>query len=201
MEWNILCLNFLKALGLSVQLNHRGWSCCPNPEICTQFTVINVDAIHSIQVNFCVCGQGTQSRHIQLLCVGLFPITSEDPKTAVTFWTLELFEILSYESKVSIFEYHHMLTHLTDNMGISRPPVTLIILLIDVWLIQGVGPIFSLQPHHSCMVSPQNVEKGGKRTWPWGCGKHKTRGMCTTLSCLSPAWYQPTWWMGNGQTR
>ncbi|KAF8337834.1 hypothetical protein F5887DRAFT_890334 [Amanita rubescens] len=112
----------LKALGLSIQLNHRGQSRCLNPETCALFTVIDVDAIHSVRVNFCACGHGAQSCHVQLLRAGLFPVTSEDPKTAITFRTLELFEILSYESKVSIFEYHHTLMRLTDNTGMNKPP-------------------------------------------------------------------------------
>ena len=115
----------LKALGLSIQLNHRGQSRCPNPETCALFTIIDVDAIHGIRVDFCACGHGAQSRHVQLLRAGLFPVTSEDPKMAITFRTLELFEILSYESKVSIFEYHCTLMRLTDNTGMNKPPVRL----------------------------------------------------------------------------
>ena len=104
-------------------MNHRGRSGCPNPQICDHFTIIDVNAIHSVQLKFCACGQGTQSHYVQLLRAGLFPVTNEDPKTAITFQTLKLYEILSYESKVSVFEYHRTLTRLTDNTGISTPPV------------------------------------------------------------------------------
>ena len=106
-----------------MQLNHCGQSRCSNPEI-SQFTVVDVNAIHTIQVKFCACGQGTQSRYIQLLRADLFPVTSEDPKTAITFQTLKLYEILSYESKVSVFEFHRTLTRLTDNTGLSALPVS-----------------------------------------------------------------------------
>lgn len=106
-----------------MQLNHCGQSRCSNPEI-SQFTVVDVNAIHTIQVKFCACGQGTQSRYIQLLRAGLFPVTSEDPKTAITFQTLKLYEILSYESKVLVFEFHRTLTRLTDNTGLSALPVS-----------------------------------------------------------------------------
>ena len=90
------------------------------------FTVINLDAIHSISVNFCACGYGAQSRYIQLLRAGLFPISSELPRAAITFRTLELFELLSYESKVSAYEYYRTLLRLTDNTGMKTPPVRIV---------------------------------------------------------------------------
>lgn len=109
-----------------MQLNHRGkHAMCPNPEGNTgeAFTVIDLDAIHHISVNFCACGYGAQSRYVQLLRAGLFPVTSEHPRAAITFRTLEHFELLSYESKVSAYEYYRTLSRLTDNTGMQTPPV------------------------------------------------------------------------------
>lgn len=115
----------LKSVGLVIQLNHRGQRTCSNPEANTggAFTIIDLDAIHSISLNFCACGYGSQSRYIQLLRAGLFPVTSEHPRAAITFRTLELFELLSYESKVSAYEYHRTLLRLTDNTGMKTPSV------------------------------------------------------------------------------
>ncbi|KAM6493722.1 hypothetical protein JOM56_010083 [Amanita muscaria] len=114
----------LRSLGLIIQLNHRGQHLCSNPEANTGdvFTVIDLDGIHSVSVNFCACGYRTQSRYVQLLRTGLFPVTSEHPQAAITFRTLELFELLSYESKVSAFEYYRTLSRLTDNTGMKAPP-------------------------------------------------------------------------------
>lgn len=108
----------LNTLGLSLHLNHWGCLQCPNPETCANFTIIDIDAVHSIQVNFCACGHGAQSCHIQLLRAGLFPATSKDPKMAITFCTLEL-----YESKVSIYEYHCTVMCLMDNTRMNTLPV------------------------------------------------------------------------------
>jgi hypothetical protein len=108
-----------------MQLNHRGRHACPNPEANAgeAFTVIDLDTIHSISVNFCACGRGSQSRYVQLLRARLFPVTSEHPRAAITFRTLELFELLSYESKVSAYEYYKTISRLTDNTGMKTPPV------------------------------------------------------------------------------
>lgn len=109
-----------------MQLNHRGRHTCFNPEANAgeAFTVIDLDAIHSISLNFCACGYGTQSRYVQLLRAGLFPVSSEHPRAAITFRTLELFELLSYESKLSAYEYYRTLSRLTDNTGMRTPPVS-----------------------------------------------------------------------------
>lgn len=108
-----------------MQLNHWGRHTCSNPEANAgeAFTVIDLDAIHSISINFCACGHGTQSRYVQLLRAGLFPVTSEHPRAAITFRTLEVFELLSYESKVSAYEYYRTLSRLTDNTGMKTSPV------------------------------------------------------------------------------
>ncbi|KAG6885483.1 hypothetical protein C0992_005120, partial [Termitomyces sp. T32_za158] len=41
--------------------------------------------------------------------------------TAATFRTLKTFELLSYESKVSAFQYYNALARLTDNTGLDAP--------------------------------------------------------------------------------
>jgi CxC2 like cysteine cluster associated with KDZ transposases len=40
------------------------------------------------------------------------------------FHTLETFELLSYVSKVSPFEYYQVLSRLTDNTGFNVPNVS-----------------------------------------------------------------------------
>ncbi len=74
---------------------------------------------------------------MQLLRAGLFPVTSEHPQAATTFRTLELFELLSYKSKVSAYEYYQMLSRLTDNTGMKTPPVRH---MNHVPILAGVNP-------------------------------------------------------------
>ncbi|KAG1731320.1 uncharacterized protein EDB91DRAFT_1238951 [Suillus paluster] len=74
--------------------------------------------IHKVALDFCYCALATT--HIQqLLCKSLFPSTTSDPKTAATFRLLEEFHLLSFESKVSAYEFFNALMWRSDNMGLS----------------------------------------------------------------------------------
>jgi hypothetical protein len=81
--------------------------------------------IHTVNLDFCACGASLQSKTVQLLRSRLFPATVDNPRTAVTFRAMELFELLSYVSKVSAFEFYQSLSRLTDNTGINVPKVSL----------------------------------------------------------------------------
>jgi hypothetical protein len=48
-----------------------------------------------------------------------------NPRMAATFHALETFELLSYVSKVSAFEYYQALSRLSDNTGLNVPNVSL----------------------------------------------------------------------------
>lgn len=50
------------------------------------------------------------------------------PKTAATIDVLDLYDFMSYESKVSAFEFYYALQCLTDNVGIQPPRVCFILL-------------------------------------------------------------------------
>jgi hypothetical protein len=65
-----------------------------------------------------------QTHTKQLLRERLFPATTTDPKTAATFSVLEQFHLLSFESKVSAFEFYQGLSRLSDNVGIDPPKVS-----------------------------------------------------------------------------
>ncbi|KAG1906246.1 uncharacterized protein F5891DRAFT_1125633 [Suillus fuscotomentosus] len=110
----------LKALGLHVQLGHTPGERCYNaqPVSCDEFTVIDAHGIHDVAVDFCGC-ETAQIRYKQLLRARWFPATTTDPRTAATFSVLELFHLLSFESKVSAYEFYHSLARRSDNTGIS----------------------------------------------------------------------------------
>jgi len=128
-KWNSLFFErvSLQQLGLCIQLGHPPGVACPNPAPCTgdSFTIINTHMIHNVNLDFCACRASLQSKTIQLLWCHFYPAMVDNPRTAVTFHTLELFELLSYVSKVSVFEFYHSLSHLTDNTGINIPKVNL----------------------------------------------------------------------------
>jgi hypothetical protein len=110
----------LKTLGLRVQLGHTPGERCYNaqPVSCDEFTVIDAHGIHDVAVDFCGC-ETAQIRYKQLLRVRWFPATTTDPRTAATFSILELFHLLSFESKVSAYEFYHSLARRSDNTGTS----------------------------------------------------------------------------------
>ncbi|KIM37573.1 hypothetical protein M413DRAFT_56267, partial [Hebeloma cylindrosporum] len=124
-EWNGVYFetSSLKKLGLRVQLGHRFGERCFNSERCTNddFVIIDIHGIHEVGIDFCGCGKSDQRHTVQLLRANLFPATVKQPKTAATTRVLELFELLSYESKASAFEFYNTLSRLTDNTGISPP--------------------------------------------------------------------------------
>ncbi|KAF8170968.1 hypothetical protein BJ912DRAFT_860833 [Pholiota molesta] len=113
----------LKSLGLRKQLGHPPGERCLNAVHCSNddFVVLHSNGMHEIGLDFCGCGAGNQLASVQLLRARLFPATLVNPKTAATIEVLDLFSILSYESKMSAFQFYHSLSRLTDNTGINTP--------------------------------------------------------------------------------
>ncbi|KAG2047663.1 hypothetical protein BDR06DRAFT_1029543 [Suillus hirtellus] len=111
-----------KSMGICLQLGHTSGICCDNPlpAFNNNFVIIHYNGIYEVGLDFCRCASA-QPHIIQLLCVRLFPATTVDPKTATTFRALEYFQMLSFKSKVSMFEFYKTAARLTDNTGIHVP--------------------------------------------------------------------------------
>ncbi|KAG1897298.1 uncharacterized protein F5891DRAFT_1129937 [Suillus fuscotomentosus] len=93
-KWNGMffeCVT-LKALGLRIQLGHAPGQVCPKPHRAfnDDFVVMDSHAIHEVSLDFCA-----------------------------TFRLLEEFHILSFESKVSAYEFYNALTQRTNNTGLA----------------------------------------------------------------------------------
>ncbi|KAG1839354.1 hypothetical protein F4604DRAFT_1885304 [Suillus subluteus] len=103
-EWNssFFQCTHLKSLSLRVQLGHTPGEHCynPHPPAGNDFVVVDVNGIHEVALDFC----GS---------------TTTDPQTAATFSILEHYHLLSYESKVSAYEFYHSLSRHSDNTGLS----------------------------------------------------------------------------------
>ncbi|KAG1717453.1 hypothetical protein EDD22DRAFT_983898 [Suillus occidentalis] len=108
----------LKALGVHFQLGHPIGVQCVNliPTFNDDFIIINYNGVHEVGLNFCGC-ESAQPHITQLLRVHLFPATTLDPKSAATFHVLEYFQMLSFESKVSAWEFYNTVARLMDNTG------------------------------------------------------------------------------------
>ncbi|KAG2046999.1 hypothetical protein BDR06DRAFT_1014253 [Suillus hirtellus] len=108
----------LKALGVRFQLGHPIGVQCVNliPTFNDDFVILDYNGVHEVGLDFCGC-ESAQPHITQLLRVCLFPATTLDPKSAATFRMLEYFQMLSFESKVSAWEFYNTVAHLTDNTG------------------------------------------------------------------------------------
>ncbi|KAG1893035.1 uncharacterized protein F5891DRAFT_1131406 [Suillus fuscotomentosus] len=123
-HWDGISFNDItsKSMGIHLQLGHTSGVCCDNPlpAFNDNFVIIHYNGIYKVGLDFCGC-TSAQLHIVQLLHVHLFPATTVDPKTATTFWALEYFQMLSFESKVSMFEFYKTAARLTDNTGIHVP--------------------------------------------------------------------------------
>ncbi|KAF8236799.1 hypothetical protein L208DRAFT_1524185 [Tricholoma matsutake] len=109
-EWNrsFFKTTTLSMLGLQIQLGHMIGTRCMNPALTTKnnFVVLDTTTIHFVSLVFCD-HEHAQDPYVQLLHAGLFPATVLEPKTAATFHVLKHFQMLSFMSKVSVFEFYH----------------------------------------------------------------------------------------------
>ena len=106
----------LKDLGGRIQLGHAIGEPCslPTPAFNDSFTIIDINGIHDIGLDFCGCGRhGTMAQ--QLLRFRLYPATAQNPNTAATFRALHHFQLLSFESKCSVYEFYQTLVRESDN--------------------------------------------------------------------------------------
>ncbi|KJA17059.1 hypothetical protein HYPSUDRAFT_70954 [Hypholoma sublateritium FD-334 SS-4] len=113
----------LKELGLKIQLGHPAGDECRSPKqvFNDDFTVIHSNGIHSVSLQYCDCQQSLRPT-VQLLRSKLFPSTTIEPRTAATFDVLETFQMLSFTSKITAYDYYNSLHARTDNTGTSQPP-------------------------------------------------------------------------------
>ncbi|KAG6876851.1 hypothetical protein C0992_011551 [Termitomyces sp. T32_za158] len=110
----------LGTIGLTIQVGHVTGEACIN-SIPVKCVILHTNGIHEVIVKYCDC-MPSIPRNIQLLRARLFPATIVYPKTAATFQLLEHFQLLSFMSKVSAFEFYQTLARLTCNTGLLTLP-------------------------------------------------------------------------------
>ncbi|KAG0693981.1 hypothetical protein DFH29DRAFT_985384 [Suillus ampliporus] len=101
-----------------LQLGHTTGQECLNPR-------------RTFNDDFVVVDTHTESHVQQLLRISWFPLTTSDPKTTATFRVLEQYHLLSFESKVSTYEFYHTLRWMSDNTGLI--PIKLFLRMIHEW--------------------------------------------------------------------
>ncbi|EIN05220.1 hypothetical protein PUNSTDRAFT_75047 [Punctularia strigosozonata HHB-11173 SS5] len=108
----------LRDLGLEVQLGHRQSETCGNPHSAHQsFIVFDANGYHSVDVKYCACS--TTLPFEQLLDVGWYPASTQQPRTVFTFSFLDTFHRLTLQGKVSLHDYYLSVIHKTDNAGLN----------------------------------------------------------------------------------
>ena len=128
----------LKSLNCCIQLGHPIGEPCllKYPASGDSFVVIDTSGVHEVGLDYCGCTAGGNETS-QLLRFHLYPATVHSPNTAATFRCLHHFQLLSFESKCSV--YFQTLVHESDNTGLKNVKVCLSfiftrLLLYDIYL-------------------------------------------------------------------
>lgn len=112
----------LRDAGQSVQLGHLPGDACSSPQRSSRpFTVTHTNGIHQIDILFCGCNMTMHhgDRVQQLVRRRLFPSMVTDPQTASTFAFLESAQVLSVQSKLSLYDLYISIETLTDATRVS----------------------------------------------------------------------------------
>ncbi len=112
----------LQSLGLVLQLGHPPGEKCLNPVFGPRdFMVLHTNGMHPVTIMYCECDlMHKAGSHLQqLLRRELYPATITDTTTCSTFRVLELFHLLTLQSKITGYDFYLTLNHLTDNTGVS----------------------------------------------------------------------------------
>ncbi|KAI9069929.1 hypothetical protein FKP32DRAFT_1537310, partial [Trametes sanguinea] len=83
-------------------------------------TVIHINGIHTVHVEFCDCIP--VPRRQLLLRLRLWPATAADPKTCATFQLLRTFHLLNLQGKATAYDFYRSLELATDNTGLAKLP-------------------------------------------------------------------------------
>ena len=81
--------------------------------------MVHTNGIHIVDLAFCGCSEVAQhgTKVQQLLRRRLFPATTLEPQTACTFSLLKSAQLLSLQSKLSLYDYYICIEKLTDATG------------------------------------------------------------------------------------
>lgn len=110
-------------LGLRVQLGHHPEEICHSTQSAfKEFTVIHVNGIQVLAVDFCGC-DGSPPHYQQLLDIGWWPATPLQPQSAATFQVLAHFQAVNLHGTCPATDYYRALQTITDGSGLHALPV------------------------------------------------------------------------------
>jgi hypothetical protein len=88
------------------------------------FVVLHDNGIHVLDVDFCSC-RGAPTEVQQLMNVGWYPATQEEPATAASLSLLRRFHLLNLQAKVAAYDFYNTLVLLRNGSGLRKPPVNI----------------------------------------------------------------------------
>ncbi|KAF8910492.1 hypothetical protein CPB84DRAFT_1743352 [Gymnopilus junonius] len=100
------------SLGHRIHLGHPAGEKCPAPSSAYggKFTVLDLNGVHSLDVSFC-----------DFASVWMVSSNSQVSSNSGHIPASSFYQILSFESKATVFEFHKTLSRLTDNTGTRIP--------------------------------------------------------------------------------
>ncbi|KAF7292673.1 CxC2 domain-containing protein [Mycena indigotica] len=122
--WNGSCFvrHSLKALGLRIQLGHPPLQSCDRPIAGRDdFVLLHHGGVLNVSVDFCGCHLSGDPCYIQLLRAGMFPASTDVPRTCATFSCLDRYHSLTLQGKITGYDYYKSLEALTDATGLKPP--------------------------------------------------------------------------------
>ena len=100
--------------------------------VCYMGSVLHVNGIHVLDVDFCGCG-GASTAYEQPLEVGWWPSTPLKPQSAASMAVLRSFHILNLHGQISPTDFYRGLEQMTCGDGLSHVPVSMAILLLVLY--------------------------------------------------------------------
>lgn len=109
-------------MGLRVQLGHPAGERCMVPYPApSDFTVIHVNGLHRVNVDYCKCMRlsvaGVTLRQ-QLMRRQWYPATHINPQTVCTLQVIKHYTMQTLQGKIAAYDYYAALEKLTDNVGL-----------------------------------------------------------------------------------
>ena len=147
-----------------VQLNHTSFS-CPLPEDSHKdFTVLDSNRMHQVNMKFCSCTKQLP-HHIQLLRCGWYLSTQKNPHTVASFHYLEQLDMLSLTGKISVYDCYHTCEKQTCNTGINPPKVRAhhSVMLFDLLMYLSVL-LCAAHAYATTVETPKATEERGSCT-------------------------------------
>ncbi|KAF7295136.1 CxC2 domain-containing protein [Mycena indigotica] len=112
----------LKSIGLRVQMGHPPSQDCDRPiPARNDFLVLHYNGIKDIAVDYCGCRRTSDPYYAQLLRAGLYPSTTDTPRTCATLECLELYHTLTLHGKITGWDFYRLLETQTNAIGIKPP--------------------------------------------------------------------------------